>query len=45
MTIKTSENVFVVFSFDRVLKEEPKLSGNYFYTISPFAQELVSAKK
>ena len=41
VTIKTSENRFVVLPFKKMLDDEDKLSRMLFYSITPFTQQLM----
>lgn len=42
-TIKTTDNVFVVLSFDYLLSDEQRLARDFNYTMSPFIQSLLEA--
>lgn len=41
LTIKTSNNVFAALSMEAVIKDEPRLSRNYFYHINTVTQQLI----
>ena len=41
LTIKTSKNLFAVLPFDNILKEEEKLAADFFYSVTPFMQEMI----
>lgn len=43
LTIRTSEDIFTVLPFNKVVEEESKLAANYFYPLSPFVKELLAA--
>lgn len=43
-TIKTSENVFCVLPFDKILSEEHKFARQYHYTITPAMQSILPRK-
>lgn len=42
-TIKTTDNMFVVLSFDYLLSDEQRLARDFNYTMSPFIQSLLEA--
>lgn len=41
LTVKTVENVFTVLPLKRIIVDEPKLARNYYYHITPLANELI----
>jgi serine protease Do len=42
LTFKTSNNIFVAFSLQKVLKEERRFARDYCYSISPTVKELLA---
>lgn len=42
-TIKTTDNMFVVLSFDYLLSDEQRLARDFNYRVSPFIQSLLEA--
>lgn len=42
LTIKTSEDLFTVLPWQRVVSDEPKLAKNYLYNITPFMREFLT---
>lgn len=42
-TIKTTDNMFVVLSFDYLLSDEQRLARDFNYSMSPFIQSLLEA--
>jgi S1-C subfamily serine protease len=45
LTLKTSENLFTVLLWDKVVQDEPKLAKYYLYTITPFMKEFLAVQK
>ena len=43
LTMRTSEDIFTVLPFNKVVEEESKLAANYFYKLSPFVQSFLGA--
>lgn len=43
LTIKTSENIFVVLPLEEIMHDEPRLSATYFYPISETYEKLKQA--
>jgi serine protease Do len=43
LTIKTRESVFSVLPFDKVLAQETKLSGIYYYPLSPEVKQWITS--
>jgi serine protease Do len=45
LTVRTSEDIFTVLPFNKVIEEEPKLASSYFYPMSPLVKELIEKSK
>lgn len=45
LTIKTSENLFTVLPWEKVIADEPKLAKNYLYSVTPFMREFLTPTK
>lgn len=45
VTLKTSDDIFVVFSLDKIAEQEPQLSKDFVYTMSPTLQALMQLRK
>lgn len=42
ITIETTDSVFVVIPFKKMLEQEQRLSKEYFYPLSPFVHDLIT---